>query len=133
MCAYKLGIPVNKVSVKPSNNLIAPNASLTGGSLTSEAVCWVSRRMFVSKTDYNKTSALQRLAWAKVASRINLLLRYSRIRVKRRDFYFQGIIQACDILLERIKPVRDKMNHPTWEELVKECHKQLVNLCATSM
>lgn len=45
VCAYKLGINVNKVSVKPSNNLTAPNASPTGASLTSEAVCWVSPKV----------------------------------------------------------------------------------------
>ncbi|XP_018565775.1 indole-3-acetaldehyde oxidase-like [Anoplophora glabripennis] len=84
VCAYKLGVPVNKISVKPSNNLNAPNSSPTGGSLTSEAVCW-------------------------------------------------GVIQACDILLERMKPIRDKMNDPTWEELVKECYKELINLSTSSM
>ncbi|ENN77740.1 hypothetical protein YQE_05810, partial [Dendroctonus ponderosae] len=42
VCAYKLGISVDQITVKPSNNLIAPNASMTGASLTSEAVCWVS-------------------------------------------------------------------------------------------
>lgn len=42
MCAYILGIPKEKVSVKPSNNLVAPNSTFTGASITSEGVCFVS-------------------------------------------------------------------------------------------
>lgn len=40
--AYSLGIPLSQVSVKPSNVLIAPNSMSTGGSLTSEAVCYAA-------------------------------------------------------------------------------------------
>ncbi|XP_011061244.1 PREDICTED: xanthine dehydrogenase/oxidase-like isoform X2 [Acromyrmex echinatior] len=37
VAAYTLGIDVDLVTVKPSNNLITPNNSVTGGSITSEA------------------------------------------------------------------------------------------------
>ncbi|KAJ8967052.1 hypothetical protein NQ317_000044 [Molorchus minor] len=40
VCAYKFGIPLEKVSVRPSYNVISPNALPTGSSLTSEAVCY---------------------------------------------------------------------------------------------
>lgn len=40
--AYKFNIPVEKISVKPSYNAVAPNATPSGGSLTSEAICYVS-------------------------------------------------------------------------------------------
>ncbi|KAF2885005.1 hypothetical protein ILUMI_21179 [Ignelater luminosus] len=40
VCAYALGIPLNQVSVKPSNVLVTPNCMSTGGSLTSEAVAY---------------------------------------------------------------------------------------------
>ncbi|KAJ8949770.1 hypothetical protein NQ318_018999 [Aromia moschata] len=40
VCAYKFGIPLEKVAVGPSYNVISPNSSTTGGSLTSEAVCY---------------------------------------------------------------------------------------------
>lgn len=43
VCAYALGIPLDFVSVKPSNNLISPNSTFTGNSMTSEAVCLVSQ------------------------------------------------------------------------------------------
>ncbi|KAJ8985872.1 hypothetical protein NQ317_006246 [Molorchus minor] len=84
VCAYKLGIPMEKISVKPSNNLVAPNSSMTGASFTSEAVCW-------------------------------------------------GTIKACDVLLARMKPVKDKMDKPSWEELVKKCYTEFINMSASSM
>lgn len=40
--AFALGIPLEKVSVKPSTSLTSPNAIVTGGSMTSESVCYVS-------------------------------------------------------------------------------------------
>ncbi|XP_060520176.1 xanthine dehydrogenase-like [Cylas formicarius] len=38
VAAYKFGIPIEKVTVKPSYNLISPNSYSSGASLTSEAV-----------------------------------------------------------------------------------------------
>ncbi|CAH1164261.1 unnamed protein product [Phaedon cochleariae] len=83
VCAYKLGIPMEKVSIKQSNNLIAANSHMTGGSLTSESVCW-------------------------------------------------AIMNACDTLLERIRPIREKMGDPNWEELIKGCYDNMIPLTATS-
>ncbi|KRT82080.1 hypothetical protein AMK59_3165, partial [Oryctes borbonicus] len=40
VCAHVFGIPLDKVSVKPANNLISPNSTPTGGSVTSESVCF---------------------------------------------------------------------------------------------
>ena len=42
MAAYELGVPLDMVSVKPSDNMISPNASPTGGSIGSEMSCMVS-------------------------------------------------------------------------------------------
>jgi hypothetical protein len=39
--AYTLGISLDLVSVKPSNNLTAPNNANTGGSATSELCTYV--------------------------------------------------------------------------------------------
>lgn len=41
VAAHVLDIPLEYISVKPTNNLINANASCTGGSQTSEAVCYV--------------------------------------------------------------------------------------------
>lgn len=41
-CAYKFGIDLNMVKVKPTNVLTAPNNGVSGGSMTSEAVSLVS-------------------------------------------------------------------------------------------
>lgn len=40
--AHSLGIPLEMVSVKATNNVVSANAFPTGGSLTSEAICYVS-------------------------------------------------------------------------------------------
>ncbi|KAJ8952857.1 hypothetical protein NQ314_007463 [Rhamnusium bicolor] len=47
VCAYKFGISMDKISVKPSYNVIAPNSTTSGGSLTSESVCYVSDLYFL--------------------------------------------------------------------------------------
>ncbi|KAJ3622741.1 hypothetical protein MTP99_019023 [Tenebrio molitor] len=79
VCAYKLGIPLKKVTVLPSNSFVAANSTTTGGSVTSEAVCY-------------------------------------------------GVIQACDQLLARIQPYREKMKDATWEELIAKCFDNFVDL-----
>lgn len=43
--AHVLGIPLEKISIKPSNSLTAPNAIVTGGSIGSEISCYVSRKI----------------------------------------------------------------------------------------
>ncbi|KAF5284774.1 hypothetical protein FQA39_LY04499 [Lamprigera yunnana] len=42
VCAHSLGIPLESVSIKPSNSIISPNAFVTGGSFTSEAICYAT-------------------------------------------------------------------------------------------
>ncbi len=44
--AKKLGIPLSSIKVKPTNNLVAPNNSTTGGSMGSESACGVSSYVF---------------------------------------------------------------------------------------
>ncbi|VEN35588.1 unnamed protein product [Callosobruchus maculatus] len=80
--AFKFGVSLDKVQVKPSSNLVAVNSSTTGGSLTSEAVVY-------------------------------------------------SVITACDTLIGRMKPVREKMNNPTWEQLVAKCFSQNIQLTAS--
>ena len=41
-CARELGVPLEKISVKATNNLVNPNALWTGASVTSELCCRVS-------------------------------------------------------------------------------------------
>ncbi|XP_028176684.1 xanthine dehydrogenase 1-like [Ostrinia furnacalis] len=38
VCAYVLGVPLEKVSVKPSSSTITPNAMVTGGSIGSDCI-----------------------------------------------------------------------------------------------
>lgn len=42
VAAHTLGIDLSMISVKPSNNMITPNNSVTGGSITSESCAFVN-------------------------------------------------------------------------------------------
>lgn len=42
VCASSLGLPLDAVVVKPTNTLTCPNDGLTGGSFTTDSVCYVS-------------------------------------------------------------------------------------------
>ena len=44
------------------------------------------------------------------------------------DCMCSSAIVACQSLKERLKEVEDTMDHPTWIELIKECHKRKVDL-----
>lgn len=43
MCAYKFGISLDKVTVIPSTSFVAANSTNTGGSATSESICYVRK------------------------------------------------------------------------------------------
>ncbi|XP_030746527.1 xanthine dehydrogenase-like isoform X2 [Sitophilus oryzae] len=79
VCAYKFGIPMEQVSVKPSYNVITPNNFPSGASLTSEGVVF-------------------------------------------------ALLKACDVLLDRIKPIKDKNPNASWKELIQLCYAANVNL-----
>ncbi|XP_018569701.1 xanthine dehydrogenase/oxidase-like [Anoplophora glabripennis] len=82
VCAYKLGIPISKVSVQPSYNVISPNSSCTGASVTNEGICY-------------------------------------------------ALLKACDVLLDRINPIRKKMGNPSWKDLIEECFNSNIQLSAS--
>ncbi|XP_049819814.1 uncharacterized protein LOC109604513 isoform X2 [Aethina tumida] len=84
VCAYKFGISMDLISIKPSNSLSNANSFGSGGSITSESVCW-------------------------------------------------ALIKACDELITRMKPIKDKMTNPTWFELIVKCHQEYVLLTTTSL
>ncbi|XP_035910093.1 xanthine dehydrogenase-like [Anopheles stephensi] len=84
VAAKVLGIPVEKIAIKATNNLTAPNDFCTQASITSEAVA-------------------------------------------------HSVLIACELLLSRIKPVRQQHPDVPWEKLTQLCHLQGVDLCATAM
>ena len=81
VAAYMLNIPVEKIIVKENNTVIAPNCSLSGGSIMNQNVAL-------------------------------------------------GVRRACQQLLDRLKPVRDAMDNPTWEELITKAYNDNVDLQA---
>lgn len=80
-CAYYLDIPIEKVNIKISDTMIAPNNYITGGSTTTK----------------------------------NAII---------------GVKMCCDILLERLKPIRELLGDAPWPEVVKAAHVASVNLQA---
>ncbi|KAJ2951445.1 hypothetical protein O0L34_g13598 [Tuta absoluta] len=84
VCAYALGIPLEKISVKPSTSFFSPNNAPTGASIGSECVSLAT-------------------------------------------------MKACEILKERLKPVKEKMGNVSWEELIEAAFKQGVPLQASYM
>ncbi|CRL08602.1 CLUMA_CG021290, isoform A [Clunio marinus] len=82
--AHILGVPLDKVSVKPTSNLISPNAICTGGSSGSEISCYATKK-------------------------------------------------ACEMLLERLNPVKTENPNRSWSELIDKAYEKNVNLSATYM
>ncbi|XP_063538292.1 xanthine dehydrogenase/oxidase-like [Cydia strobilella] len=84
VCAYALGVPLEKISVKPSTSFTSPNSIVTGGSIGSECVAFATKK-------------------------------------------------ACDILMERLKPIKDKMEKYSWEDLIKQAYGAGLDLQASYM
>ncbi|KOB76483.1 Aldehyde oxidase AOX1 [Operophtera brumata] len=84
VCAYALGIPLDKISVKPSTSFTSPNAIVTGGSIGSECVSFAT-------------------------------------------------MKACEILNERLKPFKEKLDNPKWEEVIGAAYAAGIDLQATYM
>ncbi|XP_062703177.1 uncharacterized protein LOC109421858 [Aedes albopictus] len=82
--AFTLGIPLDMVSVKPSNTWTAANSDPSVASITSESVCYAAS-------------------------------------------------EACKILLERMKPQRQKYPDAPWFQLVQICYVASVDLSANFM
>ena len=68
VAAATLKVPLDMVSVKPLNNVIMANAFVTGGSITSEAVCFVSQQNFYSLC-FELTKKRKNYKWVKFISR----------------------------------------------------------------
>lgn len=84
VCAYILGIPLEKVSVKPSTSFTSPNAIVTGGSIGSECVAFAT-------------------------------------------------MKACQTINDRLKPIKEKMGGPTWEDLIVGAYGAGIDLQASYM
>ncbi|KAJ8719472.1 hypothetical protein PYW08_011647 [Mythimna loreyi] len=84
VCAYMFGIPLEKISIKPSSSFTSPNAMATGASIGSECVSFAT-------------------------------------------------MKACEIILERLAPVRKTMDKPSWEDLVQKAYEIGVDLQASYM
>lgn len=84
VCAYILGIPMDKIIVKPSSSLTSPNCMATGGSVGSECVAFAT-------------------------------------------------VKACEILNERLSPVKKVVNNGKWEDIIKKAYQLGIDLQASYM
>lgn len=104
--AHVLQVPLDKISIKPSNTLSAPNAAVTGGSVGSENSCHVS------------------IVVMQLAMDMFVLFNY---------YKFQSAKRACEILLERLKPIKDENPTAEWSSLIDKAYEKNVDLAATFM
>lgn len=81
VAGYVLGIPVEKISVKPINSMTSPNSFIAGGSNTSDSVAF-------------------------------------------------AVMRSCEILANRMRPIREMNPSLSWEELVNNCFIANINLTA---
>lgn len=110
VCAYALGIPLKKVSVKPSTSFTSPNNIVTGGSVGSECVAFATLKAceILNKRLEPVRVKLKNPTWEQIVAQafvdgINLQASYmfSHITdaVKPYDVYAVGILELeVDIL-----------------------------------
>nr|QLI62138.1 aldehyde oxidase 7 [Streltzoviella insularis] len=84
VCAYMLGAPLEKISVKPSSSFTSPNTMCTGASVGSECIAFAT-------------------------------------------------MKACEILLKRLEPIKEKMGKPSWEDLISKAYNAGIDLQASYM
>ncbi|XP_012937727.1 indole-3-acetaldehyde oxidase [Aplysia californica] len=79
--AHTLGVPIDRVKIRPNQSIISPNSWVSGGSVASESS-------------------------------------------------MQAAIGACNILKERMQPIREKFPDADWKELCGKCIQNKVDLSA---
>ncbi|XP_046967892.1 indole-3-acetaldehyde oxidase-like [Vanessa cardui] len=84
VCAYTLNVPLSMVTVKGSDNFVAPNNIASSGSITSEAVAFAT-------------------------------------------------VKACNELLKRLEPIKQELEEPTWQKVVKTAFDKGINLQVNAM
>lgn len=102
VAAFILGIPLDLVSVKASNNVIGANAITTGGSVTSDIVCLVI-----------------------------MMAIFEGIKRGLYLFHFisQAVKGACEVLNERLRPVREQLpSTATWPMITEAAHNRIIPL-----
>ena len=82
--AKELNVPMEIISMKPTNTFVSPQNSQSWGSWTTDCMC-------------------------------------------------SSAIVACQKMKDKMKPVADSMQDPTWNELVTECNRQHVDLSVRHM
>jgi len=104
VAAFELGIPLDQISVKNTNNLVNPNCLFTGGSVSTE-LCAKVNFYPIDK----RFICLKQLI----------------------SFLFQSVLEACKILKARLEPFRKEMpENYTWPELIARAFSRATELSA---
>lgn len=125
VAAKYLGISLEMISVKPSNNLSVGNATITGGSVTSEAVCFAVMRA-CEKLNANLKpvrDAMPKLTWPELTKaayerNIELSTLYYYKASDLKDYYVYGIscaeveidVLTGSVLVQRVDILEDVGN-----------------------
>jgi len=115
--AHTLKIPLESVRVKPTNNLVAPNSQATGGSITSEFVCFAAMESckILNKRMEPIKEKMKDAAWEKLVSAcydegIDLRAQYwpsARDQLKGYDVFGVNLTEVeVDMLTGEYKIVR---------------------------
>ena len=58
---------------------------------------------------------------------------FTHLALKGVPFYFQGVLNACAELKQRITPIQLVMGNPTWVELIQKCYSVGVDLSSKQL
>ncbi|XP_049839222.1 uncharacterized protein LOC126284382 [Schistocerca gregaria] len=133
VCAHALGVPLEFVSVKPSNILTSPNNMVTGGSIASESCVYatlraceeLSRRLAPVKEKL-KDPSWQELIAAAFLANVNLcssFMMYAGITDALKRYYIYGVTVAeveVDILTGQHQILRVDILEDAGESLSPE-------------
>ncbi|XP_053662777.1 xanthine dehydrogenase/oxidase-like [Anopheles marshallii] len=127
VAAFTLGIPLEKISIKPTNSMTSPNATMTGGSMTSEAVCYaVIKACEILNTRLKPIKdELKNAPWEKVTQTcysrdidLSVLYQYKKADLKPYSIWGLGCAEIeVDVLTGAVQLTRVDILEDTGESL----------------
>uniref|UniRef100_A0A182JHV5 FAD-binding PCMH-type domain-containing protein n=1 Tax=Anopheles atroparvus TaxID=41427 RepID=A0A182JHV5_ANOAO len=127
VAAFILGVPLDKITVKPTNSMISPNGVISGGSMTSEVVCYaVKKACEILNTrlqpvkDELKGATWEMITQACYLRDIDLSAMYQYKKAELQTYFIWGVSCAeieTDLLTGNIQLTRVDILEDTGESL----------------